>query len=130
MSDADLINWLLENGGPIIRYKTVTELATDETKYDVKKLRSDLLKSEIVQKWLQLKPKSKLYGIYALHHSRSSIYENLMNKLIQLGLNSTFKAYDKLAQGSLEILRTLMNPSDIFLKPFFELMIPLRLRKN
>ena len=119
MCDTDLINWLLENGGPIIRYKTVTELATDQTKYDVKKLRSDLLKSEIVQKWLQLKPKSKLYGIYALHHSRSSIYENLMNKLIQLGLNSTFKAYDNFAQETLEILRTLMNPSDIFFKQFF-----------
>ena len=40
MSDTDLINWLLENGGPIIRYKTVTELALDQTNFDVKKLRS------------------------------------------------------------------------------------------
>jgi len=123
MSDADLINWLLENGGPIIRYKTVTELATDQTNFDMKKLRSDLLKSKIVQKWLQLKPVSKLYGIYALHHSKSSVYENLMNKLIQLGLNSTFKAYDEYAQESLEILRTLMNPNNIFFKQFFMSLI-------
>ncbi len=119
MNSAELINWLLENGGPIIRYKTVTELATDQTNFDVKKLRSDLLKSEIVQKWLQLKPESRLSGIYALHHSKSSVCENLMNKLIQLGLNSTFKSYDKFAQESLEILRTLMNKQNIFFKQFF-----------
>lgn len=118
MTSTDLINWLLENGGPVICYNTATELATDQVKIDVEKLRSDLLKSEIVQKWLQLNPVSKLPGIYALHHSRSSIYENLMNKLIQLGLNSTFKAYDKFAQESLEILRTLMNLQNIFFKTF------------
>ena len=40
MNSKELINWLLENGGPIIRYKTVTELALDQTNFDVKKLRS------------------------------------------------------------------------------------------
>jgi hypothetical protein len=118
VTSTDLIKWLLENGGPIIRYKTVTELATDQTNFNMKKLRSDLLKSEIVQKWLQLKPVSKLLGIYTLHHSRSSVYENLMNKLTQLGLNSTFEAYDNFAQESLEILRTLVNPNGIFFKQF------------
>ncbi len=49
MNSTELINWLLENGGPIIRYKTVTELAIDQTIFDVEKLRSDLLNSEIVQ---------------------------------------------------------------------------------
>ncbi|HEC40488.1 MAG TPA: hypothetical protein ENI29_19760 [bacterium] len=119
MNFNESINWLLKNGGPDICYKTVNELIIDQTNFDVKKLRSDLLKSEIVQKWLQKKPESKLSGIYALHHSRSSVYENLMNKLNQLGLNSTFKVYDKFAQKSLEILRTLMNVNNIFFKQFF-----------
>ena len=118
MNSTELINWLLENGGPIIRYKTVTELVIDRTNYNLEKLREDLLKSEIVQKWLQLNPVSKLSGIYVLHHSKSSVYENLMNKLIQLGLNSTFKAYDKLSQRSLEILSTLMKQHNVFFKQF------------
>jgi hypothetical protein len=129
MNSTELTNWLLENGGPIIRYKTVTELVTDQTNYNLENLREDLLKSEIVQKWLlksetfqkqlQLKPASSLSGIYTLHHSKSSVYENLMNKLIQLGLNSTFKAYDKLAQRSLEILSTLVKEYNDVFKQFF-----------
>ncbi|MHA2180363.1 MAG: hypothetical protein ACXAAH_02935 [Promethearchaeota archaeon] len=128
MNSTELIDWLLENGGPIIRYKTVTELVIDQTNYNLEKLREDLLKSENVQKWLlkseifqkklQSKPVSSLSAIYTLHHSKSSIYENLMNKLIQLGLNSTFKAYDKLSQRCLEILSTLMKQSNDVFKQF------------
>jgi hypothetical protein len=129
MNSTELIKWLLENGGAIIRYKTVTELVIDQTNYNLEKLREDLLKSKILQKWLlkseelqkklQLKSASSLSGIYTLHHSNSSFYENLMNRLIQLGLNSTFKAYDELSQRSLEILNTLMHKYNDVFKQFF-----------
>ncbi|KKM00189.1 hypothetical protein LCGC14_1806940 [marine sediment metagenome] len=115
MNFTELINWLLENGGPIIGYKTVTELAKDPTNYNIEKLRSDLLESEIVQKWLHLKNFPGPTNFYGLHHSKSFVYENLMNKLIQLGLNSTFRSYDDLAQKSLEILGSLMSKhNDLF----------------
>ena len=36
--------WLMKNGGPVISYRTATELITQDNTLDIKQLQDDLLK--------------------------------------------------------------------------------------
>jgi len=44
--------WLLENAGPIIRYRTAMELLGESNQDKVGSLRKDLLSCKLVQSWL------------------------------------------------------------------------------
>jgi len=75
-----LTEWLLENAGPVIRYRTATELLNDPTRIHLDRLRKDLLESPLVRRWLdRLVPGG-------IHSSQNTAFENPMNKLVDLGL--------------------------------------------
>jgi len=49
----DLVQWLVDNGSPAIRYRAATELADDPGRFDLDGLRADLVQSQMVQQWLE-----------------------------------------------------------------------------
>ena len=87
------LNWLMENAGVIIRYRTAVELLgeSDDTKVDL--LRRNLLSDDLVKYWLgNLRPK---FGTTDLHHSKPEAYENAMGKLYEFGLRKGMRVLDE-----------------------------------
>jgi len=74
-----LSKWLLENGGPSIRYRTATELMGSKAATDVAVLARDLIKSPLVVRWLE-----HLKTVRAIHGSRNWELENPVGKLTDL----------------------------------------------
>ncbi len=94
MVNSDLTEWLLENGGPAVRYRTTRELLEDPTGIDTKRLETELLASKSVRLWLdQLVPGN--FGLSDLHGSKSTAFENAIGKLAELGLRAGMSPVDK-----------------------------------
>ena len=78
----------MENAGPIIRWRTATELLGEPRTLNNTRL-DDVLEHSEVQKWLGL------LGTGPLHHSKDSAFENCMGKLVELGLFAGVPALDE-----------------------------------
>jgi hypothetical protein len=102
-------DWSLEHGGPVIRYRTATELLEDPGRVDVDRLRSDLLASPLVRRWLG----RLVQGV--LHHSKSTAFENAMGKLVDLGLRAGMAPLDERARPFREwFTREMQRPKGVF----------------
>jgi hypothetical protein len=87
--ESGLAQWLMENGGPLIRYRTATELLDDPSAADLERLPEELLASPLVTRWLErLVPGG-------IHSSQSTAFENPMNKLADLGLKAGMRPLDE-----------------------------------
>lgn len=78
----NILKWIFENSGPIIRYKIVSEFNFPNN-YDVDKLYKEALHSEEIQKWLKL-----LEDKNPLHCAKDNAFENIVSKLSLYGFNS------------------------------------------
>ena len=78
--------WLLENGGPAIRYRTATELVDDPAGIDLDRLTTDLLQSTMVRQWLDRIGQPG--DLNSLHSSKPGAFENVCAKLCELGLRA------------------------------------------
>ncbi len=109
MNTAELPGWLREHGGPVIRYRTATELLEDPGNVDLGRLRTQLLASPLVRRWLdRLVP-----GV--LHHSKSTAFENAMGKLVDLGLRAGMAPLDEKAMPFREwFAREMQAPKGVF----------------
>ena len=88
-----LVKWLLENGGPSIRYRTITELLETESCSDQDVLTNELLHDPEVKLWLhRLEPSRKFSDI---HHSKNTSFENAMGKLFELGVRANMVPFDE-----------------------------------
>jgi len=83
MNDVELMQWLLENGGPAIRYRTALELAADLIDVDIAQLTTDLLASPMTQLWLDEQAQA-ISGVYM------RLEENRRSRQ-SLDLDSTFR---------------------------------------
>ncbi len=100
--DESLVEWLLENSGPVIRYRTTVELLKNPSSMDLESLERNLLASPEVQTWLKrLEPEH-------IHSSKNTALENVIGKLIELGFRAGMPAFD---QRMLQLCRWLpTNP--------------------
>jgi hypothetical protein len=78
--DGPIAQWLLANGGPIIRYRVATELLVDRGDIDRAQLRRDLLACPEVKRWLAN------LGQGPIHHSCDTSAENSLGKLLEFGV--------------------------------------------
>ncbi|MBN1579940.1 MAG: hypothetical protein JXA89_04505 [Anaerolineae bacterium] len=91
MQSQELAQWLFDNGGPIVRYLTATELLEDTSGIDLEQLVHDLLACDEVQRWLDN------LGAGPIHHSRDTAAENALAKLCEYGLQAGIPALDEKA---------------------------------
>jgi hypothetical protein len=88
----DLVHWLLDNAGPSIRYRVIDELLNEQDIGIVGKALKDLMDSSNIVLWLnRLTPDFSLNGI---HSSNPSAFENVMGKLVMLGLRAGLIQFD------------------------------------
>lgn len=84
-------DWLMNNAGPVIKYRTATELLNEEN--SSKSLEKDLLSSSLVKFWLgNLKPD---FGRNDLHGAKTETYENVMGKLFEFGIKKGNSILDR-----------------------------------
>jgi len=101
--DSSLV-WLMNNAGPVIRYRTVREFLGK----DSRSLEEDLLSSSLVNFWLaNLKPNLNRSD---LHGAKAETYENVMGKLFEFGLKKGKPRFDKKTELFRRWLRTQMDP--------------------
>ena len=93
MNDADLAWWLVENAGPVIRYRTLREILEVQDLELIASALERLFESKVVHKWLErLVPK---LGFHAFHSSDPFAFENAVGKLVQLGLHAGLIQFDR-----------------------------------
>ncbi|MFW9793467.1 MAG: hypothetical protein ACFFEE_04120 [Candidatus Thorarchaeota archaeon] len=92
MVQRDLIFWLLENAGPIVRYRTIVDLVEEQDVGVVARALGDMSTDSEALKWLNLlKPK---LGFNDVHSSKQDAFENVMGKLVQIGWRAGLQPYD------------------------------------
>lgn len=121
MTDREIVKWLLQNGGPSIRYRTATELLDDPDSVDLDRLAQDLLESPQVRVWLdRLLPDTSRTG---LHHSRNTAYENAIGKLVQLGCKRGMPAFDQRTQPFRSWLEDELEKPSVPFGLFFQILV-------
>lgn len=94
MDSYELTEWLLNNGGPVIRFRTMVEIQSEQDIGKIGGALGKLMHSPIIQKWLsRLVPET---GFNQLHSSKPEAFENAMGKLTQLGLHAGLQPFDSL----------------------------------
>jgi len=92
MESYDLTQWLLRNANPSIRFRTLVDILNEQDVGLVGRVLNDMLGSPEVVKWLEhLTPQLDFNSI---HSSRIDAFENVMGKLVQLGLRAGLQPFD------------------------------------
>ncbi|UCH03765.1 MAG: hypothetical protein JSW05_09220, partial [Candidatus Thorarchaeota archaeon] len=92
MSSIDPAHWLLNNAGPVIRFRTMVEILEEQDVSKISQVLNDLLESVVVKTWLsKLRPP---FDMKMIHSSSPDAFENVMGKLGSLGLRAGLQPFD------------------------------------
>ncbi|MHA1958557.1 MAG: hypothetical protein ACW968_16740 [Candidatus Thorarchaeota archaeon] len=92
MASLDPMQWLFINAGPVLKFRTLVDLIREKNVGLVASALEELLIVPEVINWLSLlQPKFELNDV---HSSRNKAYENIMGKLVQLGLRAGMQLFD------------------------------------
>jgi len=87
---ADLVSWLYDNSGPVIRFLLVREGMTDpDDGASEDALLAEMVEHPIVRKWLDL------FGTGSLHAGADNAVENVFGRLLEYGLRAGDPALDE-----------------------------------
>jgi hypothetical protein len=86
----ETLEWLLETGGPVVRWLTLTSLTPDPDPEVVDAAREALLAAPHVRLWLD-----RLAGVTQFHDSGNNCFENVAGKLAEFGLREGMGDLDK-----------------------------------
>lgn len=92
MNHRDLSYWLLENGGPIIRFRTLVDIFGEQDIGVVSRALKEMVESSEVVKWLDLIEQSLEFN--DVHSGRQNAFENVVGKLVQLGWRAGLQPFD------------------------------------
>jgi len=92
MNHRDLAYWLLDNGGPIIRFRTLVDIFEEQDVGIVSRALKDMTESSEVVKWLELIKHS--IELNNVHSDRPDSFENAIGKLVQLGWRAGLQPFD------------------------------------
>ena len=118
MDDSQLLDWLLENSGPIVGWRTATELCPDVPAPELDRLEHELLTAPPVAEWLgRLTLEDFSTPLDALdaatlgrlgmlvHGGKASCLENVLGKLAEFGLRAGMTELDERAMPLMRIFR-------------------------
>lgn len=96
MNNNELLDWLIANGGPAIKYRTTTELMDNDSKLD--RLIDDLLNTKTINSLLQRLGSYEPLQIVDIRtinaiHSGTGV-EGMVAKLLELGMKSGIDVFD------------------------------------
>jgi hypothetical protein len=82
-------DWLLQEGGPVVRWLTLTHLVDQPGKAQIHRAQCDLLAAPHVRLWL-----GRLETIKRFHNSGNDCFENVAGKLGEFGLHAGMRPLD------------------------------------
>ncbi|NHJ12056.1 MAG: hypothetical protein EAX95_00160 [Candidatus Thorarchaeota archaeon] len=88
----DPMEWLLANSGPAIRFQAVTDLLREQDIKAVSAALGELNRSSIVSRWMERLGRG--VGMNQLHSSNPSAFENVVGKLVELGMRAGLQPFD------------------------------------
>ncbi|MFW9909459.1 MAG: hypothetical protein ACFFEF_12865 [Candidatus Thorarchaeota archaeon] len=92
MNSYDLAQWLLQNAGPCIRFRTLVEILQEQDVCLVSQALQEMLESPEVVDWTgRLIPQ---FDINSIHSGSPDAFENVIGKLVQLGLRAGLQPFD------------------------------------
>jgi uncharacterized protein YeaO (DUF488 family) len=92
MNHRDLAYWLLDNGGPIIRFRTLVDIMEEQDVGTVSRALKEMVKSPEVVKWLDIIESSLAFN--DVHSGRQNAFENVVAKLVQFGWRAGLQPFD------------------------------------
>lgn len=113
--NAEALEWLLNNGGPVIRYRAAREFL-NKPGSGIEQYKEDFLQSQIVKIWIDRLDVSTEAN--QLHSSKVTAYENAMGKLIQLGCHNGITSFDEKTKKYCELLS-----QEIGWSPFSQMIV-------
>ena len=104
LTEIQLLDWLLDNAGEVIKYRVATEFLVKKTSLDNERIQAELLKNHDVQLWLKnLKPELP-FKRNLIHGSFDWQFENAMLKILQLGLHAGIPQVDEITKYYIKYL--------------------------
>jgi hypothetical protein len=92
MALKDLAQWLLHNAGPSIRFRTLVEILREQDVGLVSTSLKEVLECPDVVNWVvRLIPR---FDINSIHSGNPDAFENVIGKLVQLGLRAGLQPFD------------------------------------
>ena len=92
MNSYNLAQWLLHNAGPSIRFRTLVEILQEQDVGLVSRALDEMLESPEVIEWMgRLIPR---FDINSIHSGKPDAFENVVGKLVQLGLRAGLQPFD------------------------------------
>lgn len=105
LTEKQLIDWLLENAGEIIKYRVAREFLDGEANFDQERMQAELLENLDVQLWLKnLKPEIP-FKWNLIHGSFDWQFENAMLKVIRLGLHAGIPQVDDIVKYYIKYIK-------------------------
>lgn len=102
MNEEELIGWLMDNGGSVIKFRVATELMDNCSESQKKKLADQLLENKRVKVLLPLLDDfppvpsfDNIFDFLKIHTSKSSGIEGIMPRLLHLGFRKGIPAFDR-----------------------------------
>jgi uncharacterized protein YeaO (DUF488 family) len=92
MNHRDLAYWLLDNGGPIIRFRTLVDIFEEQDVGTVSRALKEMTESPEVVKWLGFIGQSLAFN--DVHSGKPDAFENVIAKLVQLGWRAGLQPFD------------------------------------
>jgi hypothetical protein len=118
MDTDPLLNWLLQRGGAVLRWRTASELYRDYPVIELRQLQFELNASPLVQSWLKLLTLGELSGKlesldekalgklgWMIHGGKDAQLENVLGKLAEFGMQAGYPALDERMQQLYPLFR-------------------------
>ncbi len=88
----DTAQWLLHNSGPSIRYRTLVDILREEDVKVISRALEEMFGSPETREWIRrLVPR---FDINSIHSGRSDAFENVVGKLVQMGVRAGLQPFD------------------------------------
>lgn len=118
------IDFLINNGGPVIKYRTITELQKSSDRQLLESAKNELLElKETKQRLLHLQSKEKLHDFNGAHGSTIHHLENSLPMLLDFGIKKGIEPFDELVEPILERLKKPFFSKDHVFTKFIDIII-------
>lgn len=94
----DTIEFLLNYGNPVIKYRTMTELISNNGRSQVQALEKDLLKYSETKERLNYLKSVESCNLYSIHGSKNYKLENSLPMLLDFGVKKGMEEFDEIME--------------------------------
>lgn len=117
-------DFLINNGGPVIKYRTLTELQNSGDTESIESAKKELMDfEETKNRLIHLQSEEKRYDFNGVHGSTNHHLENSLPMLLDFGIKKGMDPFDELMEPILKRLRKPWFPENHVFSKFIDIII-------